>query len=447
MSELPLSKRARLTEEMSAQPPAAAASSPLLKSRHSYAQPAQPTFADVAYILGQSKVLQVRQLAKTALLLSKEVSACMFPDRSDLWVGICRDRFGSKMIAQLKEAKLLSEENDFGSPATVAGSGTELERLVQALAKGMCEERGWAPDDVEGAKCVANTSAPEVENFDGAIPPMKELGYERKDYWFVLQVFSEDGFDEAPLISHVVPASRPLPLGLKINDFFLSTYPRMTYKKKKFRIRFDEPIVLSCVGGTAGNVASKCNQKGYWYRFEEEGAGRVDFLGSLHTTVHIVRRNYEGELQGLCIHRSTPDSAIADEDMVFVKPIAGRHKDKKMGFFLPSVAISLEDEAKGCFDRMEMGVDGYIPNCGVSVSVELGCVARRTQLGSYDIVAQGFDIIPRLHSVDPSCGHSKCKACTKNCKENLDNFQSSNSVAFVDILEHAKGWGQVHTGR
>ena len=77
MSELPLSKRARLTEEMSAQPPAAAASSPLLKSRHSYAQPAQPTFADVAYILGQSKVLQVLQLAFAQGLQDKAIAEQM----------------------------------------------------------------------------------------------------------------------------------------------------------------------------------------------------------------------------------------------------------------------------------------------------------------------------------------------------------------------------------
>ena len=421
MSELPLSKRARLTEEMSALPPAAAASSPdpSLKSQPAHPQhQSQPNFADVAYILGQSKALHFRQLAKTALLLSKEVSVCMFPNRSDLWVGLCRDRFGSEMMEQLREAKLLASEDDDDETA----KGDRFERLFRMLAiKEMCKERSWAPAIPKDAQCLAAAGAPETK--EGGMPKLKDLECKPENYWLVLQIFGGKGYDEAPLLSKVLQGVSLKRL-LDISEH---------YENSEIEIDVD-PITLA--NSERVDIISKARGS---YGFDGDDCSTL--LGPVHATVHLVRRTRDSKLEGLCIYSAGATGNFGGYYVVRADEPGDPDSGIEVDFAIAGAAIALEEGAKDCFDRLETGERGYFPDHAISTTMEFICEARTEDAGrKVDMIAKTVAIYPNLHAYHPRCGHCKCRACIGEDIVEGGELYSFNGVTFAHILENAKGW-------
>ena len=414
MSKLPPSKRARLTEVK--EPPAAPSS--LLKPSQPQSH-ARPTFADVAYILCQSKVLHFRQLAKTSLLLSKEVSACIFPNRSELWIGLCRDRFGTKMIEQLKEAKLLASADD-GSETV---EGDRFERLFRMLAvKGMCKERGWTPEIPEDAQCLADIDAPETR--EGEMPELKDLEYKLDDYCLVLQIFGNEGCDEAPLLSKVLSSGESLKRLLNNSEHFGSA---------EIDIEVD-PISLA--SSDRVDIISEAHDRSYGFN----GNDCSTLLGPVHATVHIIRRPRSSKLESLCIYSGSAAGNTEGCYNVCVDNYSEKDSRIDAYFSIPGAKISLEEGAKDCFDRLEMGEDDYLPDHAASITMELSC---ETSIEDADtkvvITTKEVTLRPNLHAFYPSCGHSKCRACLGEDEE-LSDFYSFNGVTFAHILENTKRW-------
>mmetsp|Transcript_19427 Transcript_19427/g.55887 ORF Transcript_19427/g.55887 Transcript_19427/m.55887 type:complete len:429 (-) Transcript_19427:85-1371(-) len=427
MSELPPpTKRARVAKAPAPVAPPPSGSSPLKSDPQSRPDQDQPTFADVAYVLGQSKVLHFRQLAKNSLLLSKEVSACMFPNRSDLWVRLCRDRFGGKMMKQLEQAKLLSQD-DIGT----AGGGGKFERLFRMLAvKGMRKDRGWTPIIPEDAECIASTDISETETFDGKMPELKELEYKPENYWFVLQLFSDEGDDKAPLLSKVFP-------GTKLSNFFTTAH---RIPNEKQMIPFDEPVVLASTSGADTDMINSS------YPFYGKN---TKILGPLHATVHAIRCNGADGGDCLCIC----DNENEGSEVRGYYTSGHEEVKKRMEFHLGgSTAIALGGGAKQCFDLLEYGIEDYLPDHGASLAVKLTCEARGNDdayvnedgdpTQSFSIITTSFQVLPKLHYFQPSCFHSKCRHCIDREGEDEDvgPFYSFNGVTFAHILENAKGW-------
>ena len=320
-------------------------------------------------------------------------------------------------MEQLREAKLLASEDDDDETA----KGDRFERLFRMLLGGMPKERGWTPEIPEDSQCLAGTGVSETR--EGTMPELKELESKLEDCCLVLQIFGSDGYDEAPIFMQVLSGKNLSILFAK--ERFLSP---------EIMVPFSKPFLLaspSVLNDEAADV----------------------LLCSLLANVHLIRRNTEDQIQGICIHESATmrggkGSSSFDHDS---------EGNKILEFLIPGIKIPLERGAKDCFDRLEHEFPHYLPDLGISV--EMGLTFEiRTQVSSvsnhksevaqsaktFDVVAKTFDLLPQLHCFEPSCGHSKCRACiddTANGRgEYIDDFRSLNDVTFAHILDNAKGW-------
>ena len=342
----------------------------------------------------------------------------MFPNRSDLWVGLCRDRFGSEMMKQLREANLLASEDDDDDMV----KDDRFERLFRVLAiKGMCKERSWTPEIPKDAQCLSAIGASETK--EGEMPELKDLECKPEDYQLVLQIFGNNECDEVPLISKTLS-------GVSLNGLLGNLE-----SDKRAEVEIDVPINLA--SSDRIDIISEARDQSYF-----DGDDCSVLLGPVHATVHLVRRTRDSKIEGLCIY-----SAGATGYFGGYYYVDGRHNltggDNKMKayFYMPSTAISLEESAKDCFDRLEMREQGYFPDHAISTIMHLECEARTDNAGiKVDIVAKKVKICPSLHAFTPSCGHCKCRACLGEDVVDDGEFYSFNGVTFAHILENAKGW-------